>query len=835
MSTQITLGICLIAALCVAAMFMVINVFVSRSVADIVQKEHEANNAAMVANIEKWIENLESFAAGFGLAAREAGEGALPRVAENFHSVSDDIYSAFIGLPDGSAISYPPREFPEGWSVFDRGWYNDALAAGGRVVVGEPYWSAAQDDWVMPVSQLVAQHGGRQIVVALMIRLGDLIATIGRLSADFEGYVFVVNGEGVFIAHPSQENLAAERQAASMADSPVYGPVAASILAGSGFDSAVDADGNALYMISRKMEGTDWIVVDVFPEETITGPVSEMTFVVLALVVAGFAGLALFVNVAVAVLTRRGIRAMISRFKKASETLTQGGEFEAGYTGDTSFGLGGMADEFEKMLLVTDRILRDVSVLSYEFIEEGDIDYRIDENEYDGAYRELIKDINSIIDAQSSDVSHLIEAVSKIAEGDFEIEVNTLPGKKINLTMAIHAILKKLDELSAAMGELAEKAGMGDLSVRIDSDKFKGNWRSLAEKLNHLLESVDLPLTRIEENIELISRGDFAVLDGEFFGRFKRLQDVCNVVNKSTYAYIEEISKVLEAIANGDLTPGLAQDYVGSYSPIKFAIETILENLNQTLSDVALTVDNVASGAGQISASAMTLAEGSQRQTASIQELLDSVNLIYERSTTASENSKKAADKAAKTKDSVEDGNGAIQSMADTMNQIKVSSESIAKIIDVITNIAFQTNLLALNASVEAARAGEHGRGFSVVADEVRNLAGRSQQSATETAGIIGEDLQQVAQGLETTSNVVQSFAAIARRIADISALISEISGASDEQLKSISVINRNVEEIASVVQRTSATAEESASAAQELSATSDLLRQKIAFFKLKN
>jgi len=242
----------------------------------------------------------------------------------------------------------------------------------------------------------------------------------------------------------------------------------------------------------------------------------------------------------------------------------------------------------------------------------------------------------------------------------------------------------------------------------------------------------------------------------------------------------------------------------------------------------------VAMGADQISNSAMNLAEGATRQTAAVEELSSSLTLIHEKANQASESATAANQSTIRSQQFAQQGGATIKSMSETMNKIKESSESISKIIDVITSIAFQTNLLALNASVEAARAGEHGKGFSVVADEVRILAGRSQQSASDTSGIIEEDTKNVEEGLKAAMEVVESFDTIVKNIGEISEVVSHIASISSEQLDSISTINASVSEITGVVTATSATAEESASASEELNSQAEMLRQKVAFFKLR-
>ena len=831
-STKLFLGVSLISIACLAVLFVVINTYVRGIITGYVSAGHYNHNIVMKNELDYWIGGFSTLVEGMGIAVKDMPREQVFNVTRNFYQNFKSIILAFVGFPDGYAIANHGQPPVEGWVSTERDWYIVALEGMGRPVISYPYWSLTAETWVISASQLLPDVGGGEAVVAFLVTLNSLFEIVAGFSDETIGYVFLLTNDGYVIYHPNPE-YAPTYELFNIRDSIDYGEMLPTILSGAYLEPFYSPDLGPSYILSSRLPMSGWVVATVIPQAEINAPVNNITTIVLAVVIAGFLLLAVFGFIGVSKLLNSGIKKAIHGFRGASVALGRGEELRFSNNKDNSFGLDKMSAEFEKNLLIMEKILRDISTLSYEFAVEGDFEYRIDESSYDGAYKELIKDVNAIIDTQTQETLPLINTISSIAEGNFDVEVIELPGRKIILTNAVNSIIQKLDELYTQINELAEKAGEGDLTIRIDTSNFSGSWASLTGKLNYLLEAVDEPLTRIEKNIVLLTKGDFSPLEGEFRGRFKNLQGICNIVSNVTYAYILEISEVLSAIAEGDLTPSLKLDYIGSYTPIKTAINKILENLNQILIDVKQTVDNVANGADQISASAVALADGSQKQTASIEELLSSINMIYERSTKASENTKLASESTINTKDSVQAGNEAIKSMAATMNKIKTSSESIGKIIDVITNIAFQTNLLALNASVEAARAGEHGRGFSVVADEVRSLAGRSQESATETASIIGEDLNQVAEGLKATANVVEAFEVISKSIGEISNLISEISDISEEQLESLNLVNVSVEDIAKVVTGTSATAEESASAAEELSATSELLRQKIAYFKL--
>ena len=553
--------------------------------------------------------------------------------------------------------------------------------------------------------------------------------------------------------------------------------------------------------------------------------VERITIAVLIVIASG-------IGIIFAALIIKSILRPINQLVYAAENIANG---NTNVNLDTSMSdeIGKLANSFYEVAKTVNEVVGDLSDFSKKHLE-GKYSVRLDMTKYKGSYQEAMKTINSFTELYVGDFTELVEVVREYGNGNFEVNVSKYPGDWAWANEAMDNLRENFIYLSSEINRLADSAAVGDLNAHIDSGRFGGNWAVLVEKLNDLMNAVAEPLADIERNVTIMSHGDFSHLEGEYSGTFGVLQRACNTVNDTISALIKEISETLKNIADGDLTVNLKQTYIGSYAPIEVSINTILDNLNSTLSDVKATVEQVTQGAGQISQTAMLLAEGSTRQTASIEELSSSISLIYEKAIQSSANAESANESAAQTRNHVMTGDEVIKSMSDIMNKVKVSSESISKIIDVITNIAFQTNLLALNASVEAARAGEHGRGFSVVADEVRTLAGRSQQSASETSNIVQNDLSLVSDGLKAADDVVESFKTIRENINGISSLISDISDVSSEQLESITNINLSVSEITRVITDTSATAEESAAASQELNSQAEILRQKVEFFRLK-
>ena len=498
--------------------------------------------------------------------------------------------------------------------------------------------------------------------------------------------------------------------------------------------------------------------------------------------------------------------------------------------------IGSLTMDTYELANVLQGMLEDLSATDYEYNVKGNVNYRVDHEKYRNSFKEVIISINNIMDSFEKEIDVAIEVLGKINEGNFDVHIAEMPGKKDILPKSLIATLANLQRINESINYLAKSAAEGNLDVTINAEEFKGGWAELAKTLNSFVDAVAAPFASFKVSLDEMSEGIFipSQENNVYMGVFEETRVAIDKAERLTMSYIKEIAYVLDKLAEGDLTVTFEREYLGDFAPIKSSLTSIIESLNNTMSDINKAAEQVATESGHISESAKILADGTAKQTASIEELSATLAIIHGKATEASTKAANVNENTMRSQESAIHGGVVVQSMSDTMNKIMASNDNISKIIDVITSIAFQTNLLALNASVEAARAGEHGKGFSVVADEVRTLAGRSQQSASDTANIINEDNKHVKDGVKTVEEVVAAFETIANDIREISSHISQIAEISGEQLDSISLINSNLQEIIQVVSDTSDTAMESAQGSEQLINLADMLRQKVAFFRLR-
>ncbi|MBP3854203.1 MAG: methyl-accepting chemotaxis protein [Ruminiclostridium sp.] len=297
---------------------------------------------------------------------------------------------------------------------------------------------------------------------------------------------------------------------------------------------------------------------------------------------------------------------------------------------------------------------------------------------------------------------------------------------------------------------------------------------------------------------------------------------------------VSDLSRVLTAISEGDLTVRTSVEYPGDFVEIENEINSILSALNGIMSDVNMSSTEVLNGSNQMAEGSQSLADGTTRQASAIEEISATIAEVSTQIANTAQNAAEAGNLSKRTQDRVNEQDTEIQNMVQAMNEISSTSQEIEKIIKTIEDIAFQTNILALNAAVEAARAGDAGKGFAVVADEVRNLASKSAEAASSTTSLINASIEAVGKGSKIALATAESMKEVKDMSSQTADLISQIASASAEQNESIRQITTGVEQISQVIQTNSATAEETAASCEELSGQSKLLQQQVARFRIR-
>jgi methyl-accepting chemotaxis protein len=476
------------------------------------------------------------------------------------------------------------------------------------------------------------------------------------------------------------------------------------------------------------------------------------------------------------------------------------------------------------------QIISNVSIgdKGYGFIVDSDgkiIADKSTENVYNGVnYIEMAKN-----DSSYSDIAKLIHCMIGHQAGKQYVN---LKGEQ---KYVFYAPILDTDWSVAVLADVNEMM----------ADFYKALWIVIAVTAVFILMAIFLsirisnpvvrPILQLKDRVGALAEGDLhsevpAIHTGD---EIESLADTFGGMINSLNAYIREITDVLGSIADGDFTINTQQDYKGDFAAIKKALDSIVVSMNETFRKIHGTAEQVAGGSQQLADASQALAQGATEQSGTIQELSSSIQKIASQADSSAKSAAKANEISNQAEQEVSGGNERINRMAGAMEKIRESSSKIGKIIKTIQDIAFQTNILALNAAVEAARAGEAGRGFSVVADEVRNLANRSGEAVKSTSTLISESADAVDEGRKIAEDTAQYLKSVIEDVRKMSQLLQAITTAAGQQADSVRQVNGNVEQISAVVQTNSATAEEGAATSEELSHLAGSLNEMLAKFKL--
>ncbi|WP_223633248.1 methyl-accepting chemotaxis protein [Rhodobacter sp. TJ_12] len=435
------------------------------------------------------------------------------------------------------------------------------------------------------------------------------------------------------------------------------------------------------------------------------------------------------------------------------------------------------------------------------------------------------------------------DAVSELAAGTTDI---TVPQSRVQEVQSIGAALTTFRDTMLERRRLeAEQAAEAERLAaerQAQADREAAEARAKAEAAEAERRKAAERQAREHAAAQEIAAVVAACADGDFSQRLRTddkegiFADLCHGVNRIGEAAADGLAAVqvaLEHLAEGDLTHRMPTQFQGIFADIAETMNRSTESLTETLTTITISASSVDLSANEISGAADDLARRTERNAATLEQTasaLEQMSATVKSAAASAEVARGAVDEI-----SAKAGTGreVVTRAEAAMDEIKTSSDAIAKILQVIDDIAFQTNLLALNAGVEAARAGEAGRGFAVVASEVRALAQRSSEAARDIAGLIESSSQSVGRGVDLVRDSGAALRDIVAGVEDATLKIAEIVTASRETASGIGEISNATTELDRTTQQNAAVFEQTNAAVRSLQGEASALASAVSAFRL--
>jgi len=383
------------------------------------------------------------------------------------------------------------------------------------------------------------------------------------------------------------------------------------------------------------------------------------------------------------------------------------------------------------------------------------------------------------------------ESLIKVASCHFRLTASPIVSKEGERLGTVVEWLDRTIEVQTEqeISRIVTAAAAGDFSQRADTEGKQGFFLMLANNLNSLIETSD--------------RG------------------------------LQDVARVLMALADGDLTTRIYNDYEGTFNDLKNYSNQTAEKLSFMIQDIQRAADTINTASAEIAQGNADLSSRTEEQASSLEETSASMEELTGTVKLNADNASQANALASKASEVAVDGGELIQQVVQTMASINESARKIADIIGVIDGIAFQTNILALNAAVEAARAGEQGRGFAVVASEVRSLAQRSANAAKDIKALISDSVSKIESGNSLVGKSGDTMKEIVIAIKRVNDIMAEIASASNEQAIGIDEISKAVVQMDEMTQQNAALVEEAAAAAESMQSQAQQLSDSVASFRV--
>ena len=287
------------------------------------------------------------------------------------------------------------------------------------------------------------------------------------------------------------------------------------------------------------------------------------------------------------------------------------------------------------------------------------------------------------------------------------------------------------------------------------------------------------------------------------------------------------------SLGSGDLTQRLDAQGEDEIAALAASFNAFVENIHDLVASMRRSAEGTAAAAKQVHRTADSIAQGTQRQAATLEETAANIDQIAAMATQNADSAQKASELAGTARQLADRGSQVAGETATAIREVRTTSNRIAEISAVIDEIAFRTNLLAINAAVEAARAGEQGRGFAVVAAEVGNLSNRSSEAAKEIKTLILDALKAVDGGVSLVNESGQALKQIQGSVTRQTQVASEISTQSRAQSSEILQVAQAVKDIDEVTQRSAIETQQLVATAGSLLEQASALLARVSDFTL--
>jgi methyl-accepting chemotaxis protein len=347
-------------------------------------------------------------------------------------------------------------------------------------------------------------------------------------------------------------------------------------------------------------------------------------------------------------------------------------------------------------------------------------------------------------------------------------------------------------------------------------------------------KSITEPLAEIENCARELSNGNLHTnLEVHSQDELGSLAHSLRKAVTTLSSYIDDITRSMREFSDGNFDVQPESEWKGDFVGILDAFMSFEKNMADTVIGLRKVAFQVETGAQQVSATSMELAQGATDQASVMQEFTATIETVSEQVSSNAKYAKNISKQVEGVGGEITVTTEKMNEMVNSMSEIEKSSQQIRKIIDTINDVATQTNLLALNASIEAARAGESGRGFAVVANQVTALAAQTAAAAKESTELIENSITEVSRGMQITEEIAKQQNSVAQNTKNIVEEVNNVADTLSAQKDAFVQLNEGVNQINDVVQTNSATSQQCAANSQEMNSQADNLGQLISRFKV--